>query len=331
MTLGVSLLAHLLIWPISAAMLAGGGNKRMPEADGVMEVSLMDPEQPPEDPEALERQMLDGEGKLVQLDRVEDERPPEVATNHLSEFDSRTAHETRAPHHRPHPGASHVTGDRPDGQKGQAQNPSQSTNDNPLSPHALSLLPHEAAGTSSSPDDNPEGRTNDLPKSGGAAGGGLRSAGSPGTRQALMKSLGEPGTFDDLDDTIDEGDENVLNSKRWKYASFFNRVRNSVANHWHPEVLHAARDPDGSVYGSKTRRTKLIISLNGDGSLDKIELEGASGVDYLDEEAIRAVRTAAPFANPPPGLADKKTGKIVFGFGFIFEIGGGARIFRYQR
>ncbi len=327
MTFGVSVLAHLLIWPMSAAVLSGGGDQRMPEPDGVMEVALMDPEQEPVDPDAIDRQMLDSEGKLVQLDRVTDERPPEVATNHLSEFDSRTAHETRAPNHRPHPGAHAVTGDRPDGQKGQSD--SQSPNDNPLSPHALSLLPHEVAGSASAKDDNPEGRTSELPRAGGAA-GGLRSAGSPGTREALMKSLGQSGSFDHLDD-IDEGDENVLNSKRWKYASFFNRVRNSVANHWHPEVLHAARDPDGSVYGSKTRRTKLIISLNDDGSLDKIELEGASGVDYLDEEAIRAVRTAAPFANPPPGLADPKTGKIVFGFGFIFEIGGGARIFRYQR
>jgi TonB family protein len=327
-TLGVSALAHLLIWPISAAVLSGGGDKRVPEPGGVMEVSLLDQDPEPEDPDAIERQMLDDEGKLVQLDRVPDERPPEVDTNHLSEFDSRTAHETRAPHHRPQPGAAHITGDRPDGQKGQSS--TQSPKDGPEVPHALSLLPHIGASSSSSTDDNPEGRTSELPRAGGSAAGGLRAAGSPGTRQALMKSLGEPGTMDDLHD-IDEGDENILNSKRWKYASFFNRVRNAVSNHWHPEHLHAARDPDGSVYGTKTRKTKLIISLNSDGSLHGIELEAESGVDYLDEEAIRAVRMAAPFANPPPGLADKKTGKIEFGFAFIFEIHGGMKIFRYQR
>ena len=189
----------------------------------------------------------------------------------------------------------------------------------------------DSDAASATKDDNPVGQSSELPRAGGRL-GSLSPAGSPGTRQALLHSLGQPGTFDDLDDSIEEGDENILNSKRWKFASFFNRVRNGVANHWHPEVVHAARDPDGTVYGTKTRKTKLVISLNADGSLHSIEFDagGESGVDYLDEEAIRAVRAAAPFANPPPGLVGKN-GKIEFGFGFIFEIHGGARIFRYQR
>lgn len=331
-TLGVSALAHLLIWPISAAVIGAGSNdKRMPSAAGAMEVSLVDPEPDPDDPdEVLEREIADGARKLVQLDRVPDERPPEEDTEHVSEFDSRTGRETRAPTQRPQSGATSMTGDRPDGRRGQS--PESSPSDANDRAQALALLPstNDGSATSDSTDDNPLGTTSDLPRLGGKA-ASLSPAGSPGTKKALMKSLGQPGSFDDLDDKIDEGDETVLNSKRWKYASFFNRVRSSVSNHWHPEVVHQARDPDGSVFGTKTRKTKLIIKLNSDGSLHGIELEGESGVDYLDEEAIRAVRTAAPFANPPPGLVDRKTGRIEFGFAFIFEIHGGMKIFRYRR
>lgn len=331
-TLGVSALAHLLLWPLSAVFIGGSGGSRVPPAGGVMEVALMDEaEQRKEDPEDL-RPLYDEEGKLVQLDRVLDERPPEVDTEHLSEFDSRTDHETRAPNQRPQPGGPpSMVGDRPEGRHGESRETSPS--DATSNAKALSLLPGASEGDAASDtkDDNPVGRTSELPRAGGKL-GSLSPAGSPGTRQALMKSLGEPGTFDDLDDSIEEGNESILNSKRWKFASFFNRVRNGVANHWHPEVVHAARDPDGTVYGTKTRRTKLVISLNADGSLNKVDFDtgGESGVDYLDEEAIRAVRAAAPFANPPPGLVGKN-GKIEFGFGFIFEIHGGTRIFRYQR
>jgi hypothetical protein len=43
------------------------------------------------------------------------------------------------------------------------------------------------------------------------------------------------------------------------------------------------------------------------------------------------VRTAAPFVNPPAGLVDEESGLIEFGFGFIFELHGERRIFRYRR
>jgi TonB family protein len=137
--------------------------------------------------------------------------------------------------------------------------------------------------------------------------------------------------MDDIQD-VEDGDVNQLNSRRWKYASFFNRVRDQVSNHWHPEVVHAARDPDGSRYGIKTRVTRLLIRLNPDGTLNKIKIDKSSDVDFLDEEAIRAVRMAAPFNNPPSQLVDAETGFIDFGFGFIFEVESGKpQIFRYRR
>jgi len=330
--LGASALAHLLLWPVGNLFIGERDSTPIPRAGGIMEVQLLPTTPAEEAREAEERALLEDEDKkLVALDRVPDERMPDEDTKYLSEFTSRTDHETRAPKQRPLPGSSpSVTGDRPEGRNGRSQDAA--SQDRPQAT-PLPLVPGAASsqgeGRSSADSSVPDGSTSDAPAKSGAL-GSLSPAGSPGTRKALMNSLGQHGTFDDLDQ-IDEGDETILNSKRWKFASFFNRIRSGVSQHWHPEVVHAARDPDGKIFGTKTRRTKLVISLNADGSLHGIELEGASGADYLDEEAIRAVRAAAPFANPPPGLVDRKTNKIVFGFAFIFEIDGRTRIFRYQR
>ena len=146
----------------------------------------------------------------------------------------------------------------------------------------------------------------------------------------MRRALSTPGTHDDLRG-VDPGEQTILNSRRWRYASFFNRVRDAVAQRWHPEVEHRRRDPQGRIYGNQTRVTRVVIVLNPDGSLVRVRMDKPSGADYLDEEAIRAVRAAAPFANPPAGLVDPRTGKIEFGFGFIFELRGGRRIFRYRR
>jgi TonB family protein len=334
--IGASIVFHLAMWPVGNRVVAwGSGGQPLPTSSGIMEVSLLPPapvEKPEEELSEEDRPQLDSDKKLVKLDSLEEqERPPED-TNYVSEFDSRVDKETRAPKRRPRPGAvTPPTGDRPDGKQGQSDRSSEARR-----PNASQALP--LGGRSSSNDG--EGRDADrseaepaddgtMSNDAGKAAANLSPRGVQGL-DGLRKQWGTPGSYDDLDD-IEEGDGTFLNSRRWKFASFFNRVRDQVAEHWHPEVLHASNDPDSRKYGTKTRRTKLMISLNSDGSLHRIRLERSSDVDYLDEEAIRAVRAAQPFANPPPGLVNPETGHIDFGFAFIFEINGGTRIFRYRK
>lgn len=325
-----SLLMHVALWPVGDEVLGwawGGGS--LPRTEGIMEVSLLDvaeqpepepePEPEPDDPE----NQPEPPGKLVQLDRVEDERPPGHDTPYVSEFDNRTARPTRAPNQHPQPGSTAAGNDGRDGQQDQAP-------PNPAEPQALPLLPSSATDDAVGDDPVDPDERGELPNSRGRT--PLPSpSGSPGTRKALMDALGNPGSHDDIDDGAAEDDETSVDSKRWKFASFFNRVRNAIAQRWHPEVVHAANDPDGRRFGTKTRRTRLVVSLNPDGSLNRIRLDASCDVDYLDEEAIHAVRQAAPFANPPAGLIDPDTGLIEFSFGFIFEFDGSSRIFRYQR
>lgn len=316
---------HALLLPVGDELLSlAGSGRTLPAPAGVMEVALLPEELEPE----AEDNPAEPPGKLVQLDRVDDQRPPEHDTPYVSEFDNRASKATRAPNLRPEPGSTpSQPGDRPDARP----DPSTRTAESPSDARPLDLLP-QGDRDGASDDEIPEDDRGERARA-GASRPSLSPAGSPGTRDALRKALGGSGSFDDVGEDIDVGSDNAFDTKRWKFASFFNRVRDSVAQHWHPETVHAARDPDASIHGTRVFKTKLLISLNPDGSLHKVRMQpgGDSGVDYLDEEAIQAVRQAAPFTNPPPGLVDAATGKIEFGFGFIFDVQGGRRIFRYQR
>jgi TonB family protein len=150
------------------------------------------------------------------------------------------------------------------------------------------------------------------------------------SQQQLARAIGS-GTQDHLKD-IDEGDETALNAKKWKFASFFNRVKQQVREHWRPADVYRRRDPTGSIYGNKDRYTLLRVQLKPDGSLANVVLETPSGVEFLDDEAIEAFKQAQPFPNPPSQLVDASSGMIDFRFGFYFEISGAPRfkIFRYN-
>jgi TonB family protein len=150
------------------------------------------------------------------------------------------------------------------------------------------------------------------------------------SQQQIARAIGS-GTQDYLKD-IDEGDETALNSKKWKHASFFNRVKQQVREHWRPADAYRRRDPTGAIYGNKDRYTLVRVQLKPDGSLANVALEMPSGIEFLDDEAIEAFKEAQPFPNPPKQLQEAANGMINFRFGFFFEIGGSPRmkIFRYN-
>ncbi len=130
---------------------------------------------------------------------------------------------------------------------------------------------------------------------------------------------------------VADGAETSLNSRKWIGASFFLRVREAVARTWDPERVYRAHDPDGRVYGYKNWLTVLTITLDARGNLlEPVIISQPSGLRFLDLEAIRAVRAAAPFLNPPPEIVDE-SGRIKFRFGFLVEVNAGLnfRMFRF--
>ncbi|MCB9637936.1 MAG: energy transducer TonB [Myxococcales bacterium] len=113
-----------------------------------------------------------------------------------------------------------------------------------------------------------------------------------------------------------EGEETLLNSRQWLYATFFNRVKRFVSQHWDPAPVYQRRDPYGNVYGVKDRLTVLQVTLSPDGGLLSAAVHRSSGLAFLDKEAVRAFKAAQPFQNPPKGLRDAD-GKIRFRFSFF--------------
>lgn len=170
----------------------------------------------------------------------------------------------------------------------------------------------------------------------------IQKGGADGELEASMGRLGEPGrptllpspgvldkivgaaANDHLKD-VEEGDGTYLNTREWKYASFFNRVKQSVGQHWNPASQLRLRDPTGVIYGGKDRYTVLNVTLNERGMVKDIYVEKSSGIDFLDLEAVHSFERAQPFVNPPPGLFDSDA-QVKFSFGFMIDMGGGPRM-----
>ena len=138
--------------------------------------------------------------------------------------------------------------------------------------------------------------------------------------------------FADHVEGVEEGQGTFLNTREWKFASFFNRVKQEVASAWDPNSALRKRDPNGDLYAWKDRLTILKVILDGDGKLEDVFVERSSGVDFLDAEAIRAFEVAQPFPNPPRGILDAEQ-RVVFTFGFFLDTSSrpGLRFFRTPR
>ncbi|MBZ0230916.1 MAG: energy transducer TonB [Deltaproteobacteria bacterium] len=168
-----------------------------------------------------------------------------------------------------------------------------------------------------------ERRVSDEPRGEGGGGGGTPLVPNLRPSEDVLERAAGGGNVDFLDD-VSEGEETALNSKQWVFASFFNRMKRRVHQNWDPVSIWHRHDPTGQVYGYKTRITRVRVTLDASGQMTRIVVSSPSGVDLLDEEAVRAFRAAQPFPNPPGGLVDA-TGNITFEFGFHLQIGGGQK------
>lgn len=120
---------------------------------------------------------------------------------------------------------------------------------------------------------------------------------------------------------VEEGPETLLDTDEWQYAGFFNRVKSAVAQHWHPGPAYSVNDPTGRVYGYKDRETVVKVVLQCDGKLKHTYVKKPSGADFLDDVAVKAIKKASPFINPPKDLCDAQSGIIAFNFGFLVKVG----------
>ena len=166
----------------------------------------------------------------------------------------------------------------------------------------------------------------------GAAGEEESSSGKKGApgianlvpSMSVLDKISGAAPNDHLQD-VEEGDGTFLNTKEWKYSTFFNRVKQGVGMHWDPGTQIRQRDPTGNIYGGRDRYTILNVTLTERGTVKNIYVEKSCGLDFLDLEAMAAFERAQPFPNPPPGLVAADS-TVRFSFGFFLEMGGGPRM-----
>jgi TonB family protein len=122
----------------------------------------------------------------------------------------------------------------------------------------------------------------------------------------------------DLGD-LEEGNQTSLNSRAFRHASFFSRVQKMVEQFWRPDHAMEKNDPEAKLIGQKDRVTTLLVVLNRNGQIHHLYTKKASGASFLDQEAIDAIKKAAPFPNVPEGLINETDGLVKFLFQFTVE------------
>lgn len=153
----------------------------------------------------------------------------------------------------------------------------------------------------------------------GLLGGGDGSLGLPSlaqltpSREQLVRLAGAP-VADHLPE-VETDAATRLNAWRWKHATFFNRIADAIRKAWNGGQVLSATDPSGHVYGFEDRTTLVRVTLDREGHIVSMHVASTSGALALDEEALRAFRIAAPFANPPAQLfRERETFTFEFGF-----------------
>jgi TonB family protein len=169
-----------------------------------------------------------------------------------------------------------------------------------------------------------------------AVGPGLPGAapGAPGSQKPLKLTLDQPlgalgpisgGPMPDDLRGVEEGEGTFLNARGFKFASYLNRVKETVGRVWTQKVMDETgkRDPSGQLYSFKDRRTVVEFTLDKDGDVTDVKVAASSGVQYLDDVAVDAFKMVARFPNPPPGLLqDDGTVKLPFAFTLLAATGG---------
>ena len=103
-----------------------------------------------------------------------------------------------------------------------------------------------------------------------------------------------------------------LSTTEFKYISYFAKLKRQIEAVWNY--------PQESRYRGEQGQLFLVFTIRSNGDLENIELLSSSGYARLDNEALRAIRVAAPYAPFPKdwGALEKLNIKATF----IYEFGG---------
>lgn len=140
--------------------------------------------------------------------------------------------------------------------------------------------------------------------------------------QDLAQGGGDgPSANDDSLKDVKTGMQTMLSTREFVYFSYYNRIKDKLRQYWEPKIKEKVERivrQGRTIASTGDKITKIIIVLNEQGILQKVQVLSPSGVSDLDDAAVEAFRAAAPFPNPPKGIIESD-GTIKIRWDFVLE------------
>jgi len=119
---------------------------------------------------------------------------------------------------------------------------------------------------------------------------------------------GETASSSDHLSNMKHGAQTLLNTREFAYFSYYQRVRKQLEQYWEPGLRHKLKtmfDRGRHLAQDKEHATRVLVMLNQEGLITKVQVESTSGLMDLDQAAIDAFNKAGPFPNPPSGMIER--------------------------
>lgn len=137
-------------------------------------------------------------------------------------------------------------------------------------------------------------------------------------RETISSVIGAE-TRDFLPD-LEYGDVMSLNTKSFKYYSFYERVEKGISPFWTYRIRKLLKEQSDIFKNQITKDyvAELKVFLNKDGELIKLYIQKSSGVKEFDKTCEGVFVELSPFVNPPKELL--KNGYITMNWRFILSV-----------
>ncbi|MEW6145341.1 MAG: energy transducer TonB [Thermodesulfobacteriota bacterium] len=103
-----------------------------------------------------------------------------------------------------------------------------------------------------------------------------------------------------------------LSTTEFRYLSYFAKLKHQIESVWNY--------PEESRYRGEEGQLFLVFTIKRNGDLENIELLNSSGYARLDNEAIRAIRSASPYSPFPESWGSLE--RLHIRATFIYQFGG---------
>ena len=149
---------------------------------------------------------------------------------------------------------------------------------------------------------------------------------NPSQRKPSMTS--PPSATDDYLPDIKSGFQTALNTREFKFYSYFERIKDRLRMYWEPQLQKRVNQlyAKGQTLPDADLTTQLQIVLTKRGELSKISIIRNSGLEEIDLAALKAFELAAPFPNPPSGMIESN-GHVNLIWSFVVQTRGLSDIF----